>query len=255
MGFENLERYPPHPDQPVQRGTIGVATHRETQQRPLAPEPQAAATSVASSGANQTKSGSAGSVDDESCFRLGGFPSAACNGVYRVAAGDGDFVNDAGYHCFFGRKIGDWVLKDAFEPECQSATAIAGWGGVDKPVMGTSSWRWWASGWEDVLVTVSSGNVSTEPPQQASAQPAAAQQSAKAPVDFSLLSAEIVMLVLHHSRLKRSRGAMACVCKGWRDAARERQRRPSIMAGAVMNESSFKTWTARRMEAAPHSFG
>ena len=40
-----------------------------------------------------------------------------------------------------------------------------------------------------------------------------------------------------------------------RDAARERTRRPSIMPGAVMNESSFNSWTAKRMEAAPHSFG
>ena len=91
-------------------------------------------------------------------------------------------------------------------------------------------------------------------PQEVSAQ-TAAQPVEKAAVDFSLLSAEIVMLVMHHSRLKRSRGAMACVCKGWRDAARERARRPSTMAGAVMNESSLKAWTAKRMEAAPHSFG
>ena len=91
-------------------------------------------------------------------------------------------------------------------------------------------------------------------PQKDSAQ-TAAQPVEKAAVDFSLLSAEIVMLVMHHSRLKRSRGAMACVCKGWRDAARERARRPSIMPGAVMNESSLKAWTAKRMEAAPHSFG
>lgn len=190
------------------------------------------------------------------CFSLDGFPNDACNGLYRQQA-SGDFVNDAGYHVFFARQIGEWVVKaETFEPDCRSATAIADWGRVALPRPGTNSWRWWACGWEDIQVTVAAGSAASLSSASAEATTVTVDpQCTKPPANFRELSREIVMLVMRLSQTQRDRRAMACVCKGWRDAARERIRRPSIMVGAVMSQSSLSSWTARRMAAAPHSFG
>jgi hypothetical protein len=53
------------------------------------------------------------SGSDQHCFTLCGFPSDGCNGLYReTGAVDGDYANECGYHCFYGRRIGDWVIKN-----------------------------------------------------------------------------------------------------------------------------------------------
>ena len=248
MAFDTMAKYPPLA---IPKSTGAQASSANSPTSRVAKASTSASTVLANAAANATADA------NDAVLRLEGFPDAACNGVYRcVGSTAGDYTNAADYHLFFGRRVGDWVIKaDGFEPDCRSATAIADWGRVERPQAGASTWRWWSSGWEDVQATVTLGSAAVAPPSDGAQAAAVAQQGAKAPAKFGELSREIVMLVLHHSRTRRARGAVACVCKGWRDAARERTRRPSIMPGAVMNESSFNSWTAKRMEAAPHSFG
>jgi hypothetical protein len=268
MAFDTMAKYPPLA---IPKSTGAQASSANSPTSRVAKASTSASTVLANAAANATAdandavlrlegfpdAANAADDGDDAVLRLEGFPDAACNGVYRcVGSTAGDYTNAADYHLFFGRRVGDWVIKaDGFEPDCRSATAIADWGRVERPQAGASTWRWWSSGWEDVQATVTLGSAAVAPPSDGAQAAAVAQQGSKAPAKFGELSREIVMLVLHHSRTRRARGAVACVCKGWRDAARERTRRPSIMPGAVMNESSFNSWTAKRMEAAPHSFG
>ena len=141
------------------------------------------------------------------------------------------FVNGAGVHAFFSTGIREWCLKDEYDPNCKSAKAIAAWGRLPQPQPCASEWRVWNSGWDSAMVTVSTGDEALECVKEAAADAAAheADSALCGAVDWSTLSRDLVLHVMHSSRNTRSNAAMACVCTEWREAARERLRRPSVL--------------------------
>jgi hypothetical protein len=205
---------------------------------------------------------------------LEGFADARCNGLYdsidgRAAADGSDdaqhahYVNSSsGVHLFHSTAIQEWCLKDSYEPGARSAKAIATWGSVDgrpsQPQPGLSSWQIWAGGWWDsAAVRLVAGEGAHEAWETAALESlgAGAGGTASQAADWGGLSREIVMHVLHHNDNARSRGAMACTCSMWRDATRERRRRPSTVVSGSLSSDTTRDWIARRMAAAPHSFG
>ena len=190
-----------------------------------------------------------------------GCPDQLFDGLYAVDAdapevhGKPHFSNSA-CHLFCNR-AGEWCLKDCFNPASNAARAFSSWS-ADAPVDGESEWRWWASRWKTVTLTVATGAaaaVAAEASAAAVAAAAAALAQAgpqRNEVDWGAgLSKEIVMRLLHFSP-KRTGQSMACVNRAWRDAAKERERRPSVV---VVGAQTHIEWIQERRRMHPHSFG
>ena len=215
-------------------------------------------------------------------FVLEGFRDARFNGVYAstgLSAGtelEDDFANASGMHVFYSGSIDEWCLKESFEPACKSALAIASeWGAAMRPCPGECDWRAWSSGWEDVRVVLSAGaDFSLAQARVAETEAAGEAEGAKSPevvtVDWTTLSRDIVMRIMHDLgsngggagrrsgtvRARQKNGsAMACVCTSWRDAAQERQRRPSTVVAGTLSSDTLRSYAMRSIASQPHRYG
>lgn len=197
----------------------------------------------------------------EGLVYVAGAPDDSFNGIYALdeaapeANGKTHLTNGAGCHLFCNFS-GEWCLKDSFDPASNAARAFAAWPDAPEPVDGTSEWRWWASRWRKELITVTTGDAAAA--LAAEFEAAAEAALAEAPRRFEAewgvgLSKEIVMVLLHWSK-KRECQSIACVNTSWRDAAKERKRRPSVMLGPCTTET-HGDWIAERRRMYPHSFG
>ena len=186
---------------------------------------------------------------------LSGFTDSRCNGVYTAESSE-HFVNERGFHLFVSRRTDEWCVREEFDPNARSALAIASWGPATSPPVGESLWQIWQRGrWASEKVLLAVGGAAAANFAEMSRSACAAQLDSVRPPDWAGLSKEIVMHVLHHTPSSRSRGAIACVCRPWRDASTERRRRPSVLPSTTLSMDTCREWTARRMAASPHSFG